>query len=269
MLTGAFDSSSVIFLLYRLAYNWSGGSFWPKKFFLAYLVVPAFIFVAQVFLMPSQSYKTVGELVREVEEGDDQSDDSDTDISDSSLLERRREERRIRRESVVTEITELLGIKGGERHIKKEEAKKEISGVWGALHGESAWNQIKTPWFALITLFTVVADDADKLFCGHDQAAVRIFARFISNGRQNEHGLRRCASSRRSCRCPFHWHAARQDKHNIRPWTTRYTCNHYRNFGHSSVHVGRLWQHHPLRGLQTAVLHNCFVSLIFCGSIWF
>jgi MFS family permease len=34
MLTGAFDSSSAVFLFYRIIYDWSGGSFWPKKFFL-------------------------------------------------------------------------------------------------------------------------------------------------------------------------------------------------------------------------------------------
>ena len=50
----------------------------------------------------------------------------------------------------------MLGTKGGERHAKKEEKKKDISGVWGALHGQSAIQQINTPWFWLITVFTVV-----------------------------------------------------------------------------------------------------------------
>src|SRR5438045_9590193 len=37
MLTGAFDASSAVFLIYRLIYVWSGYSFCPKKFFLTYL----------------------------------------------------------------------------------------------------------------------------------------------------------------------------------------------------------------------------------------
>ena len=70
LLTGAFDSSSAIFLVYRMIYQRSNGSFWPKKFFLVYLIVPALILLVQVFLMPKASYKTVGELVRQVEEAD-------------------------------------------------------------------------------------------------------------------------------------------------------------------------------------------------------
>src|SRR5204863_8988679 len=31
MLTGAFDSSSAIFLIYQIIYEWSGGKFWPKQ----------------------------------------------------------------------------------------------------------------------------------------------------------------------------------------------------------------------------------------------
>ncbi|KAH0543556.1 hypothetical protein FGG08_002117 [Glutinoglossum americanum] len=160
MLTGAFDSSSAIFLFYRILYDWSGGSFWPKKFFLAYLIVPLFILLVQLFLMPSHSYKTVGELVAEVEEdpyGDAEAYSEDPDIQNNpSLLTVILDERRARRESIAHEITELLGPKGGERRAKREETKKEKSGVWGALHGYTAMEQIRSPWFVLVMLFTVV-----------------------------------------------------------------------------------------------------------------
>ena len=56
----------------------------------------------------------------------------------------------------MSEITELLGSKKGQKQMKKEEQKKNISGVWGALHGRSAGEQIRSPWFILITLFTVI-----------------------------------------------------------------------------------------------------------------
>ncbi|PQE27208.1 major facilitator superfamily transporter protein [Rutstroemia sp. NJR-2017a WRK4] len=151
LLTGAFDSSSALFLVYRMLYQWSNETLHPKKFFLVYLAVPAFIFVAQLFIMPHQSYKTVGELVQQVEDTDSIYDDQMDE--NTALL---REERRQRRESVVSEITELLGTKPGSKQVKQEERKNKISGVWGALHSRTVVQQILSPWFILITLFTVI-----------------------------------------------------------------------------------------------------------------
>jgi len=156
LLTGAFDTSSAIFLIYRLIYQATNGAFWPKKFFLVYLVVPAFILVAQIFLMPTYSYKTVGELVSQVEDEANEDHPSDDEIEDDTRRAGLQAARRERRESVISEITELLGSKRGQKQIKKEEEKKNISGVWGALHGKSAGEQIRSPWFILITLFTVI-----------------------------------------------------------------------------------------------------------------
>lgn len=100
--------------------------------------------------MPSQSYKTVGEMVKQVEDDDlfdDQMDET------TALL---REERRQRRDSIVSEITELLGTKPGSKQVKQEERKNKVSGVWGVLHGKTVVQQILSPWFILITLFTVI-----------------------------------------------------------------------------------------------------------------
>lgn len=155
MLTGAFDSSSAIFLFYRLLYNWSGQTFSPEKFFLIYLIVPALIFVVQIVLMPASSYKTVGELIATVE-AETEVEDADIQSLPSDRRDSILEERQLRRESVVDELNALIGSKGGERHAKKEEKKADISGVYGALHGLTAWQQIKSWWFVLITLFTVV-----------------------------------------------------------------------------------------------------------------
>src|ERR1700760_834811 len=47
LLTGSFDTSSAVFFLYRLIYTATDGNFYPQKFFLTYLVVPAFIFIVQ------------------------------------------------------------------------------------------------------------------------------------------------------------------------------------------------------------------------------
>jgi MFS family permease len=151
LLTGAFDSSSAIFLIYRIIYEWSNAEFWPKYFFLSYLVVPFSILLVQVFIMPTASYKTVGELVKQVEEADDMFDDQMDETT--ALL---RDERRQRQQSVVSEITDLLGSKSGGKHLKQEERKNKISGVWGAMHGKTVREQVFSPWFVLITLFTVI-----------------------------------------------------------------------------------------------------------------
>ncbi len=147
LLTGAFDTSSAIFLMYRLIYQATDGSFSPKKFFLIYLIVPVFILLAQIFLMPGQSYKTVGELVAQAEVSNEEIEEHGDSMSDDEHF---------RRESVVTEITSLLGTKDASAQVKKEEVKKNTSGVWGALHGQTALEQIKSPWFILIALFTIV-----------------------------------------------------------------------------------------------------------------
>ena len=157
LLTGAFDTSSAIFLFYRLIYQATGDEFSPKKFFLIYLIVPAYILLAQIFVMPATSYKTVGELVAQVEESAiDIIHDSDDEIEDEGTVRKLQDARRAHRDSVVSEITVLLGTRDGAEQGKKEEAKKNISGVWGALHGRTAAQQIKSPWFILITLFTVL-----------------------------------------------------------------------------------------------------------------
>ena len=145
LLTGAFDSSSAIFLFYRLMYSASRGSFTPQKFFLVYLIVPIFIIVVQIFIMPANSYKTVGELITQVEERTEETD------PDSEHMARWRQHR----ESVVSETTTLLG-KSATKQQTEEEQKKQISGVWGALHGRLAMQQIMTPWFILVALFTVI-----------------------------------------------------------------------------------------------------------------
>ena len=107
--------------------------------------------------MPGTSYKTVGELVNQVEESNnDVFHESDDEIEDQDVLRRLHEARRVHRESVVSEITELLGTKDATDQTKQEEKKKNISGVWGALHGRTAAEQVRTPWFILIMLFTVL-----------------------------------------------------------------------------------------------------------------
>lgn len=155
MLTGAFDSSCAVFLFYRVIYAWSGGSFKPKDFFLIYLVVPVFILAAQILLMPATSYKTFGELLKQAE--DEVSDESAVaDVVGGAHPEV--EGGQSPKHQSSDERTSLLGLKAGKvNEIQAAEQKRQSrSGVWGALHGFSALQQIRTPWFILITLFTII-----------------------------------------------------------------------------------------------------------------
>jgi len=156
LLTGAFDSSSAVFLFYRLIYASSDGSFTPSRFFTAYLIVPVFIMLIQIFLMPARSYKTVGELLAAAEGSVDVAAAEVADIDEFNRQQHLQEERRVRRESVLSELDPLLGKDSQAKQQSQEQRKKEVSGVWGALHGQSTFQQIKSPWFILITLFTVV-----------------------------------------------------------------------------------------------------------------
>lgn len=97
--------------------------------------------------MPAHSYKTVNELVAQVEVEEARLAEGVPESDEDELDEEELEARREHRETVVTEITELLGSKGAIKHKTKEEHKRDISGVWGAMHGKSAWTQMKSPWF--------------------------------------------------------------------------------------------------------------------------
>jgi len=180
MLTGAFDASSALFLIFRLLNEHTDGYVSSQKLFLVYLVVPAFIVLAQLTVMPATSYKTAGELVQQASThvADERADRIDGTTQDA---ERERFDRRAQRRSIVSQIQGLLddgttpvastGIDDSVFHPHSQPTVQESpqapsvpanapnthsSGVWGVLHGKSALQQLATPWFILITLFTVL-----------------------------------------------------------------------------------------------------------------
>lgn len=153
LLTGAFDTSSAIFLFYRLAYEATEGSFKPRTFFLAYLVVPVAIFVIQLVLMPSTSYETVGEMLVEVNDHTFAVDQVD---EETALLREEQAQAGAHHDALVGEVTALLGSAEGKQQKSEETAKQKTSGVYGVMHGLSVAEQIISPWFILITLFTVI-----------------------------------------------------------------------------------------------------------------
>lgn len=163
LLTGAFDASSALFLVYRIIYGKSDGAFGHHKFFLAYLIVPVVILFCQLTILPRRSYKTVGEMIEEIEGPvfNDPSAVSDAVNVDDQVDEQTallREEQREHHEHVIHDIEELLGTSRVDKdeQAQREEAKNERSGVWGVMHNHTAWEQICSPWFVLVCLFTVV-----------------------------------------------------------------------------------------------------------------
>jgi hypothetical protein len=172
MLTGAFDASSAVFLGYRLLYEMLGGVS-LKQWFLGYLVVPVTILVAQVLVMPGQSYQTASELALQakvqhdlIERDDGFVDDNDEDAAarnshddcnddETAGLPRRLQRRQ--RENLLSEVESLLG--GPEEDRKRAESvdrKRQDCGVWGVMHGKPVSEQLQSFWFWGIAAFTIV-----------------------------------------------------------------------------------------------------------------
>lgn len=151
LLTGAFDTSSAMFLAYRLIYQATEKAFKPRYFFLIYLVVPVFIFIAQLLLMPAKSYQTFGELLAKASE-----DDASNQQAQANQSATNGHANGSRRGSAVSEVTALLGTKDINEQVQTEEEAADASGIGGAVQGLPASKQLLTPWFFLIAIFTII-----------------------------------------------------------------------------------------------------------------
>lgn len=160
LVTGAFDASASIFLIFRIIYQRTSGSFGLRTFFLLFMIVPLFILITQLTLMPERNYETRTELTTKVEMAQDPNQDvhdSDDDFDTAAELMQARSERALRRRQSIVSINTLIGDQAQrDEYEKKEIAIHTTSGVWGALHGVPASKQLLSPWFILITLFTVL-----------------------------------------------------------------------------------------------------------------
>ncbi len=157
LLTGAFDASSVLFLLYRLLYQATDSTFTSRRVFLLYLLALIAIAVLQFTLLPAHPYKTVGQLVEELEAvlrafagglPDEQPANEETAL----LHEARFQDQA----GLIEEIQSVVCcVKSrAANQIRREQRINQISGVWGVMHGYSVIAQICSPWFILMCLFT-------------------------------------------------------------------------------------------------------------------
>lgn len=143
LLTGAFDASSAVFLMYKTAYKATNGSFTIEKFFWLYLLVPVFITVAQIFVMPGESYKTLPDTAL-------CADDYQPEPTEESPLVQPENAHPRRRDSIGDALKQPYADEG-EAHLVQSSG-----GVFGILHGYSAEFQMKTPWFSLMCCFATI-----------------------------------------------------------------------------------------------------------------
>lgn len=211
LLTGAFDSSSALFLLYRLIYT-NVKAIGLSTFFSYYLVVPVFIFICQVFIMPKDSYKTVGTLAKIAETAIDETgrpmnpdrllpedrNDSSSVVSftgesrpsfsgpqptiteTSSLLMRRASTSR--RDSVMSRSS--YASRTSMKSIYEQEAEDKLitstGGVFGIMHGYTITAQLSSLWFILMTLFTTI----QMLRINYFVATIKSQELFLYNGNE-------------------------------------------------------------------------------------
>ncbi|KAI8634034.1 amino acid transporter [Xylariaceae sp. FL1651] len=177
VITGSFDASSAVLLLYHLVWEATDGAFEPHQFFFAYLIVPVTLMIGEFALMPCDAYQTTPELEHKIEKVQDATrdiHDSDQEIDSPTVLQRIRSNRAERRLLKLDQIEELLGdADEREERAHKEEEIHQASGVWGVLHGLPAHRQMMTAWFILILLLTVLQMLKMNFFISTIQAQYR------------------------------------------------------------------------------------------------
>ena len=156
ILTGSFDASSCIFLLYRLAY-YNGFKVSPHVFFLAYLFFPILSISVQLWFMPKDSYKSEFEIATERAEAARLEADERTRL----LSEEHARVHAHLSPALESEIIEAYG--SGRRgsvftlprdrrasYDHAEHHPKHRNPVTGAMQGKKSLAQIKSPWWMYV-----------------------------------------------------------------------------------------------------------------------
>lgn len=150
IITGAFDASSALFLIYRIFYNASQQSFTLDKFFKIYLLVPTFITVMQIVLMPTESYKTAPDTTLCASDSADLADNAATETDALLASEVVHYPVSGRRDSIGDALKQPYATEGEAFLVEHS------GGIFGILHGYSAKYQLRTPWFSLMCLFATI-----------------------------------------------------------------------------------------------------------------
>jgi len=164
ILTGSFDASSCIFLLYRLAY-YNGFSVSPHAFFLVYLFFPILSILVQLCYMPKDSYKSEFEIAADATESRPPQETTPLLSEDAIHVHSHPSAAGL----IESEIVEVYG--SGRRasvfSVNKDrrasyDATPQHSHpqvrnpVTGAMHGKKSLEQVKSPWW----MYRIVQSDS-------------------------------------------------------------------------------------------------------------
>lgn len=153
LISGAFDASSAVFLVYRVIYTQSKGGFTLDGFFTLYLLVPTFIMIVQLTIMPNESYYTSPNntlCINDQENVGHTVSSSATSNSDITSL--------IEPLSTPMPHYDAMGDSFKQPYAEEGEVSlvRNSGGIFGILHGYSSIYQLRTYWFILICLFSII-----------------------------------------------------------------------------------------------------------------
>ncbi|KAK5961731.1 Fmp42p PWA37_001104 [Arxiozyma heterogenica] len=156
LLTGCFNTSSVLFWLYKIIYQMVIIGLSLKNFFIIYMAIPAFILFCQCTFMPQKTYKNTGAVAKLTEEGLDKngqlSEGDDGWNITSSNLERMSllNKNEIQRHSCnyKTNSTGTNSFSRSKSILEtyvENKLKRKSGGVFGILHEKDMWTQLRSP----------------------------------------------------------------------------------------------------------------------------
>ncbi|KAG5368945.1 Protein FMP42 [Yarrowia sp. C11] len=147
LLTGAFDASSAVFLGFQISYKNSAITL--SQLFTIYTIVPVFILLAEVFIMPQTSYK---------------SDESFASVVSTSAGHMEAEEQALLEDADLTSYTgrrsSFISNRGSfnrrRSSLVHEAPTPQSLAQYGSLKGLTAKQQLATHWAFLIIVFTTI-----------------------------------------------------------------------------------------------------------------
>ena len=155
ILTGSFDASSCIFLIYRLAY-YNGLQVSPHIFFLCYLFFPVLSILVQLAYMPKDSYKSVFEILAERTEAVHREPRESSPLLSEAYCDNH--PHYAAAGAIESDIVEAYGSARRasvftiqkDRRVSYDAAEHHPrfrNPVTGAMHGKKSIEQIKSPWW--------------------------------------------------------------------------------------------------------------------------
>ncbi|CEJ61481.1 hypothetical protein PMG11_10014 [Penicillium brasilianum] len=160
LVTGAFDVSAAIFLIYHVAYKASCQSLTPCIFFLWFNVAPVLLVIGFIGIMPREGYGSSVLPKKQLRHTDDHFDHiifTRNEVNDIEDHYSAGNKHYLRLRARLSKFQKFLGTnKITQQRAQSADSQKDTSQVLGALHDLPARQQMVSPWFILITLMTIL-----------------------------------------------------------------------------------------------------------------